>query len=266
MSDSGDSFWGRTEESEFSYVVTVPGTSRQVSLSAVQDRKICAGTPKFPSHGHCVWDAALLLADYLQTKAKDVSQSTGDNEEEERFCFRGKKVAELGAGVGLVGMTLAVLGARVVLTDQKYALPLLTKNVTVNFVGQGEGGPSALTDAVAPTVEECQWGEPFKSGGCLAAWAKSTDMVVFSDVLYHASAYMLLMKTLHGLSSPATDVFFSFETRNAVIEANFLQQMRKTYSVEEVSRNNNRQVFANFEYPDELFIYHAHLKPDTNGK
>ncbi|KAG6609855.1 protein N-lysine methyltransferase METTL21A [Phytophthora cinnamomi] len=247
--DSGDGLWGRPDDREFSYLVKVPGTAEQVSLTAVQDRDVCAGTPAYPSHGHCVWDAALLLADYLQTKA---AQSTGGVDGGDRFQFRGKKVVELGAGVGLVGMALAVLGAQVVLTDQAYALPLLAKNVDVNFRDKGSIN--------APTVEKCQWGETFESGGRLATWTKSTDVVVFSDVLYHASAFLLLIKTLHELVSSTTDVFFSFETRNASIEASFLQQLRQTFDVQEVSRAANSQVFATFEYPSELFIYHARLK------
>ncbi|KAL3666642.1 hypothetical protein V7S43_008263 [Phytophthora oleae] len=254
VDDSGDGLWGRTEQHEFSYAVAVPGVSEKVSLRAVQDRDMCAGTPAFPSHGHCVWDAALLLADYLQIKAQ---QPAVDG----RFMFQDKKVVELGAGVGLVGMTLAVFGAQVTLTDQEYALPLLSKNVAINFLGDSKSTANAVA---APTVEGCQWGEPFKSGGTLETWKKNTDVVVFSDVLYHASAFLLLIETLHDLVSPATDVYFSFETRNATIEAKFLQELEKTFDVEEVSRKENAQVFANFEYPDELFIYYARLKVDDN--
>ncbi|EGZ28745.1 hypothetical protein PHYSODRAFT_309503 [Phytophthora sojae] len=214
VNDSGDGLWGRPDDSDFTYVVKVPGTNEEVSLTAVQDREICAGTPAFPSHGHCVWDAALLLADYLQTEAGEDGQATC------KFQFKGKKVVELGAGVGLVGMALAVLGAEVVVTDQEYALPLLAKN-----------------------VDTCSR---------LASWKKSVDVVVFSDVLYHASAFLLLIETLHELVSPTSDVFFSFETRNESIEANFLQQLGNTFDVE--------------EYPDELFIYHARLKAGSNDK
>ncbi|KAI9995277.1 hypothetical protein PInf_012328 [Phytophthora infestans] len=230
LQDSGDGFWGRTEEREFSYVVTVPSSGENVSLTAVQDRDICAGTPEFPSHGHCVWDAALLLADYLQSKAKD-------EEGEGRSDFQDKKVV-----------------------NWEYALPLLNKNVAVNFL-RGESNKLAAAAAI-PVVEECQWGENVKSGGSLAAWVKDTDVVVFSDVLYNAAASILLIQTLHQLVSPTTDVIFSFETRNAAIEANFLQELRRTFDVDEVSRVSNARIFASFEYPDELFIFHARPKQD----
>ncbi|CAH0493055.1 unnamed protein product [Peronospora farinosa] len=260
IDDSGENLWGRTEKSEFTYVVTIPSFNQHVSIMAVQDRKVCSGTPAFPSHGHCVWDAALLLADFLQTKANDVCHSAARIECDDRFKFQEKKVVELGAGVGLVGMTLAVLGARVVLTDQEYALPLLTKNVAVNFLDTTSNRSLAIA---IPTVEKCQWGESFRSGGSLMSWTKSTDVVLFSDVLYHASAYVRLIKTLHELVSPSTDVFFSFETRNATIEANFLLEIGKNFDVEEVSRKDNAPVFARFKHSDELFVYHARLRADA---
>ncbi|GMF26032.1 unnamed protein product [Phytophthora fragariaefolia] len=262
-SEDGGDLWGRPDDCDLTYVVEIP--TARVALTAVQDRAVCAGTPAFPSHGHCVWDAALLLADYLQMKAAETAQQDASVVDGgHRFHFKGKKAVELGAGVGLVGMTLAVLGAQVVLTDQEYALPLLAKNVDVNFRDKVDVDDT-LPKFVAPAVEECQWGEPFKLGSSLASWKKSADVVVFSDVLYHASAFLLLIETLHELVSPSTDVFFSFETRNASIEANFLQQLGRTFKVEEASREDHVQVFATFEYPDELFIYHARLKTDSNG-
>ncbi|KAG2533486.1 hypothetical protein JM18_000320 [Phytophthora kernoviae] len=221
MSDSEDtSLWGRTEEREFSYIVTVPSSDQQPN--------------------------------YLQAKANNG-----------KFSFKGKKVVELGAGVGLVGMTLAVFGAQVILTDQEYALPLLHKNVDVNFQQRSCKLFIAAEMTVVPKVEVCQWGERFQSGGNLESWAKNTDVIVFSDVLYHASAFLLLTETLHELTSPSTDVFFSFETRDKTIEANFLQQLRETFNVNEISREDNVQVFDSFEYPGELFIYHARRKADS---
>ena len=48
-------------------------------------------------------------------------------------AFAGKRVLELGAGTGLVGLTLAAFGADVVLTDLPDAMPLLRHNVSHNL-------------------------------------------------------------------------------------------------------------------------------------
>jgi len=233
--------WGRVEQRQFQYAVTGVDGSKAMTLTAVQDRDACEGTPAYPSHGHCVWDAALLLADYLQAVNS------------KPHSFHGARAVELGAGVGLVGMALAALGAQVVLTDQAYTLPLLRRNVQVNFSGR----------ARAPAVEPCQWGESFE-GETLRAWAEQgdVDVVVFSDVLYHADASLLLVQTLRELASTRTRVLFSFETRSAEIEARFLEALHADFDVQQVPRDGEfAALFAKFEYPDELFVFHAQRKP-----
>uniref|UniRef100_A0A0C9RX97 METTL21D protein n=1 Tax=Fopius arisanus TaxID=64838 RepID=A0A0C9RX97_9HYME len=71
-----------------------------------------------------VWDAALVLAKYLDHLCQ--VEGFGDKWLEE------KKVLELGAGTGCVGMTAACLGAHVVMTDLESTMPILRKNISMN--------------------------------------------------------------------------------------------------------------------------------------
>ena len=72
------------------------------------------------SCGGIVWESAFCLAQLLQ---RDGGKRV-----------RGKRVVELGAGAGLLGMSAAKLGAEnVLLTDHPSAMPLLRRNVARNF-------------------------------------------------------------------------------------------------------------------------------------
>lgn len=90
--------------------------------------------------GLVVWQSGVLLADLLLRRPPFGPGS-----------WPGLAVLELGAGTGLVGMALAVAGARVVLSDLAHITPLTRANVEANWAGLGLGGP--------PAVVEHAWGE-----------------------------------------------------------------------------------------------------------
>ena len=68
--------------------------------------------------GACLWDGALVLAGYLAAQP--------------RYKYVGLRCVELGAGVGLVGIALAMMGARCLVTDIAKVLPLLSDNLAAN--------------------------------------------------------------------------------------------------------------------------------------
>ncbi|KAK9831887.1 hypothetical protein WJX81_005587 [Elliptochloris bilobata] len=84
-----------------------------------------------------IWECGAALAEYL-------TRHRGPG------ALRGKRVLELGAGTGVVGLAAALLGAQVTMTDLPAAMPLLRHNA------------AALADAVAAaggsiTVAELDW-------------------------------------------------------------------------------------------------------------
>ncbi|PPS08695.1 hypothetical protein GOBAR_AA11951 [Gossypium barbadense] len=74
--------------------------------------------------GTTVWDTSMVFAKFLEKNCR-----------KGRFCpskLKGKRVIELGAGCGVAGFGMALLGCDVVSTDQIEVVPLLRRNVERN--------------------------------------------------------------------------------------------------------------------------------------
>ena len=93
-------------------------------------------------NGATLWDAGLLLAQRIERighplqgvggaggadGATDAATTTAAS-----ASWKGRRVVELGSGVGLVSMVLGAMGAQVVATERDIALPLLEHNVKAN--------------------------------------------------------------------------------------------------------------------------------------
>ena len=74
-------------------------------------------------HSNCfgayLWDSAIILSRWFELAVP-------------RHRLLGAKCIELGAGVGLVGISVACMGAHVTLTDIGTMVPLLQENVEAN--------------------------------------------------------------------------------------------------------------------------------------
>ncbi len=88
-------------------------------------------------NGGLVWPSTFFLADHLRKLAAPL---------------QGSRVAELGAGTGLLGIWAATQGAHVVLTDLHELVPLLRHNVDLNMDLISKGGGSVR-------VEAMMWGD-----------------------------------------------------------------------------------------------------------
>ena len=112
------------------------GSGGAVELLVEQDQSL------HNSCGGIVWESAFCLAEYLRRHIKrrckrpPVSNAAG---------LKGCRVLEVGAGCGLLGMAMAVMGAKeVVLTDHPDAMPLLRRNVQRNAAVLTRGGGGSV--------------------------------------------------------------------------------------------------------------------------
>eukprot|EP01133_Synstelium_polycarpum_P013730 gene13730-16192_t len=101
--------------------------------------------------------------------------------------LQGKRIIELGSGVGLLGITISLLGANIVLTDQKCMHDILDLNVRTNCNTQIRSQKTKVT--------ELWWGND------VTDLRPPYDMIVGSDLMYDDDCVDLLLASLLDLSS-----------------------------------------------------------------
>ena len=144
------------------------GTTRRLTLLEDPTGSLAGGNDA------TLWDSSLALTNFLTYHYADTDLSD-------------KHVMELGAGVGLVGMALAAMGANVVVTERDIALPLLRRNVDRNAeVTGGRVEVAELSwsgDAIQKLIK-ARTGVPF-------------DIVLGSDLIFpsNSGAYTALADT-----------------------------------------------------------------------
>ncbi|XP_029942095.1 protein N-lysine methyltransferase METTL21A [Salarias fasciatus] len=159
-----------------------------------------------------VWDAAVVMCMYMELGKVEL---------------KGKKVIELGAGTGLVGIVAAILGAQVTITDRLPALDLLSANVKSNLPADSPGSAS---------VSELSWGEDldrYPAGGF--------DLILGADIVYLEDTFRLLLRTLDHLSSGRTAVLLACKIRYER-DTNFLGMLEKTFTIEQVHYDQQRDI------------------------
>lgn len=162
-------------------------------------------------NGATLWDCSLALTRFLAehyTNDYFVMEPRGENSSATvANNSREINVLELGAGLGLVGIALATMGANVVATERALALPLLTKNVEYNqgviTSSNKSYGIRNANDASCGAIEvtELIWGLETTMAFLNERDRRSQpvfDIVVGSDLIFpsNVNAYPLLVDSL----------------------------------------------------------------------
>ncbi|KAH9608277.1 hypothetical protein KSS87_000329 [Heliosperma pusillum] len=156
------------------------------------------------------------------------------NSRKGRFCpskLKGKRVIELGAGCGVAGFGMAMLGCDVITTDQKEVVPLLQRNVKRNIstVMQANGN---LDSFGSIKVAELDWG----NNDHLQAVDPPFDYVIGTDVVYAEHLLDPLLQTICALSGPRTTIVLGYEIRSTTVHEKMLQMWKENFDVKTVPR------------------------------
>jgi len=166
---------------------TLPPARREPPLLQTEEGiLIYEGTPHSQKvlYGNVIWDGALSLANLFAW-----NERMAQEELMAKIC--GKRVLELGAGTGIVGLTLGRLGAQVTLTDNEPELvELMMANVHANSLAHTVVAQHLDWEDVTTYLTEY----PF-------------DVIVAADVLYEGDgshfAQALRAHMPHGSSTVA---------------------------------------------------------------
>ena len=129
----------------------------------------------------------------------------------------GKQVLELGCGTGIVGITLACLGAKVTLTDTAAIAPCTKYNIVRNqqLIAAGKG---SAVEAVLDW-ERLEGAQPVLLG--------AYDVVVGADLIYAAKDIQPLTDTLRRLQHRSSKyaLVVAHKDRSSDITDHFLAQL-----------------------------------------
>jgi predicted nicotinamide N-methyase len=148
--------------------------------------------------GNAVWEGAVQLARLLERRVRDGSLQQ----------LSQMRVLEIGAGVGLVGLALAALGAQhVVLTDMRNIVPLLQRNAELNAAVFGGGRVE---------VRDLDWtDDPLPDLGVF-------DLIVAADCIYVHSPLDALVSVLERYSTAQSTILFTYEKHDPISAERFL--------------------------------------------
>lgn len=194
--------------------------------------------------GTTVWDASMVLVKFLERNCR-----------KGRFCpskLRGKRVIELGAGCGVAGFGMALLGCDVVSTDQTEVLPLLMRNVERNTsrIMQTISDPDSFGSIQAA---ELDWGNETH----IKAVGPPFDYIIGTDVVYAEHLLEPLLQTIIALSGPKTTILLGHEIRSTNVHEKMLEMWKRNFEVKTVPK---AKMDSTYQHPS-IQLYIMGFKP-----
>ncbi|KAK9126634.1 hypothetical protein Scep_015480 [Stephania cephalantha] len=199
-----------------------PNTSG-ITLEVLGHQLQFSQDPNSKHLGTTVWDASMVFAKFLEKNCR-----------KGRFCpskLKGKRVIELGAGCGVAGFGMALLGCDVVSTDQVEVLPLLMRNVERNMSRITQSNlDSASFGSIQ--VAELDWGNQEH----IKAVDPPFDFIIGTDVVYAEHLLEPLLQTIFALSGPKTTILLGYEIRSTSVHEQMLEMWKNNFEVKNVQK------------------------------
>ncbi|KAK1289281.1 Thioredoxin-like 3-3 [Acorus calamus] len=198
-------------------------TTSAVTIEVLGHHLHLSQDPNSKHLGTTVWDASMVFVKFLEKNCR-----------RGRFCpakLKGKRVIELGAGCGLAGLGMALLGCDVVSTDQVEVLPLLMRNIERNTSRVVQAYPDQESFG-SITVAELDWGNEDH----IKSVEPPFDYIIGTDVVYAEHLLEPLLQTILALSGPRTTVLLGYEIRSTAVHEQMIQMWKRNFDVKTVPK------------------------------
>ncbi|KAF4350836.1 hypothetical protein G4B88_029209 [Cannabis sativa] len=224
-------------------------TTFSMSLEVMNHELQFSQDPNSKHLGTTVWDASLVFVKFLEKNCRRGKFSPSK--------LKGKRVIELGAGCGVAGFGMALLGCDVVMTDQKEVLPLLRRNVERNTSTIMQMNPDSFGSI---KVAELSWGNEDD----IRAVVPPFDYVIGTDVVYAEHLLQPLLQTIYALSGPKTTLMVGYEIRSTSVHEQMLSMWKENFEVKIVP---NSKMDDTYQHPSiQLFIMGSKPQAGTSER
>ena len=174
--------------------------------------------------GVVVWDAAIVLAKYLEINTDMV---------------RDMEVVELGSGTGAVGLCAGVLGAKqVILTDREELVVFLSHNIELN------------TEVTRVSALALEWGNNANIETVMNMVTR-VDLVLVSDCVFYEESLDDLVDTMRLLSDKQTRILLTYEERDSQIKHDvmklFFEKMKSHFTWKRIPHEEHH---PDYQSPD----------------
>ncbi|XP_024031447.1 protein N-lysine methyltransferase METTL21A [Morus notabilis] len=222
-------------------------TTFSMSLEVMGHELQFSQDPNSKHLGTTVWDASLVFIKFLEKNCRRGRFSPSK--------LKGKRVIELGAGCGVAGFGMALLGCVVVTTDQKEVLPILRRNVERNTSLIMQSNPDSFGSIKAA---ELSWGNEDD----VRAVGPPFDYIIGTDVVYAEHLLEPLLQTIFALSGPKTTIMVGYEIRSTSVHEQMLNMWKRNFDLKIVPSS---KMDDTYQHPSiQLFI--MGLKPQVETK
>lgn len=228
-------------------------THRQVDI--VQDQNAQTHT------GGVIWETAFLLATYLE---HELANACALPHAPPPF------VLDISAGCGLLGLVLATMGCRVVLTEHPDAMKNLAHNVD-NYNRSNRSTPDTRDqeqhdEREQPRAMQLEWGLQHDIDAIKSCRVAPFDIIVGTDIVYQSELVRPLLDTMHALAGEGTVVWMCLQVRCAKAFQTFVDTAPEYFEFAEVPAEGLPGLEHAAELETRLFrMAHRRARPAEGG-